>query len=384
MREASLRCLQCGRDAAYVSPFQTCPACGSDWLDILYDYGSVVGRDWIAPDEPGLWRYRALLPLRDAACTTSLGEGWTPLSRLDLLGPRIGHEQLYVKDEGRNPTGSFKARQATLLTSVLREAGIRELALCSTGNVAMAYAAYCARAGVDLTIFLPEGVPPLKEKLSRMFGARVILTGRSYYDSRALAKAHALERGITYSPGADNFVNRESLKTIAFELAEQLGWQAPDWYVQAVNGGSGPMGVWKGFWELQQLSLIDRTPRFACVQSELCAPMVDSFHRGLSRAEPVEPRTRIATLSYGTPGYSFHELSRIVRASGGTMVKVDEARVFQRIAELARVEGRLIAPASAVALEGALRLIEDGTIQPHERVVVNLTGDGVYSHEILS
>lgn len=379
---AFLVCIQCGREADYVDPFQRCEGCGSDWLDIRYDYASLRGTDWVASDDASMWRYRALLPLRDASAQNTLGEGWTPLARLARLGPALGHEHLYVKDEGRNPTGSFKARQASLVSSILRERGIDEIVICSTGNVAMAYAAYCARVGVALTVFLPELVPPLKQTVVEAYGARAIRLSASYYDTRAAAKAHARERGVLYDPGADNFVNRESKKTIALEIAEQLGWRAPDWYVQAVNGGPGPMGVDKGFAELRELGLIDRLPKIACVQSELCAPMVDSFLAGAERATPVEPRTRIVTLSYGTPGFSFAVLSDVVRRTGGTMIKVDEDRAFARIGELARTEGRLIAPAAAVAVEGVARLIEAGTIAADETVVINLTGEGVVCHEV--
>ena len=377
-----LRCLQCGAESIYVDPFQHCERCDSDWLDIIYDYQHFRGSSWIATQDASMWRYRELLPLSAGAAHNSLQEGWTPLARLDRLGASLGHARLYAKDEGRNPTGSFKARQASLVTSILRERGIGELVICSTGNVAMAYAAYCARVDVELTVFLPELVPPLKQKVVEAYGARAVRLPASYYDTRVAAKAHARERGILYDPGADNFVNRESKKTIAYEIAEQLGWRAPDWYVQAVNGGPGPMGVHKGFVELRAMGLIDRLPKIACVQSELCSPMVDSFLAGHERATPVVPRTRIVTLSYEAPGFSFAVLSEVVRASGGTMIKVDEDRAMARIGALARSEGRLIAPAAAVAVEGAARLIESGRIAADETVVVNLSGEGVVCHEV--
>jgi threonine synthase len=382
MRDLFLRCLPCGHEMAYLEPFQVCSRCESDWLSAVYDYRAVEGARWIDREQASMWRYRRLLPLRDLGKIVSMSEGWTPLSRLTRLGAKLGHERLHAKEESCNPTGSFKARQASLVTSVLVERGIREMVLCSTGNAAMAFAAYCARADVSLTAFLPDLVPPLKEKMVRLFGANVIQTGRSYYDTRAEAKAYAREKGLLYYPGADNFVNREAMKTIAFEMWEQLGQKAPDWYIQAVNGGPGPMGVSQGFHELRQMGLIDRVPKIGCVQSERCSPMVDSFHRGLDRAEPVVPTTRIVSLSYGTPGYSFHELSRIVRETGGTMLKVDEDRAFERIRELAVTEGRFLAPAAAVAVEGTIRMIEDGTIGQGEVVVIALTGDGVYAHEL--
>lgn len=377
-----LVCLQCRDESAYEDPFQHCGRCGSDWLDIVYDYQRLQGRDWIAADDPSMWRYRELLPVRDAAERNSLGEGWTPLIHLHRYGAQLGHARLYAKDEGRNPTGSFKARQASLVTSILRERGIEELVICSTGNVAMAYAAYCARVDVALTVFLPELVPPLKEKVVEAYGAKAVRLSASYYETRVAAKAYARERGIMYDPGADNFVNRESKKTIAFEIVEQLGGHAPDWYVQAVNGGPGPMGIHKGFEELLALGSIDRIPRIVCVQSELCSPMVDAFAAGLERANPVSPTTRIVTLSYGTPGFSYAVLSDVVRRSGGTMIKVDEDRAFARIRELAGREGLLIAPAAAVAIEGTARLIESGTIGAEQTVVVNLTGEGVVCHEV--
>jgi len=377
-----LVCLQCRHEAMYHDPFQHCEQCGSDWLDIIYDYERLKGSEWIATGDSSMWRYHQLLPVRDAAERNSSSEGWTPLLRLERFGAALGHARLYAKHEGRNPTGSFKARQASLVTSILRERGIGELVLCSTGNVAMAFAAYCARVDIALTVFLPELVPPLKEKVVRAYGAKAIRMQASYHETRIAAKAYARERGIMYDPGADNFVNRESKKTIAFEIAEQLGWAAPDWYVQAVNGGPGPMGVHKGFEELHALGLIDRIPRIVCVQSELCSPMVDSFAAGLERAEPVSPTTRIVTLSYGTPGFSYAVLSGVVRRSGGTMIKVDEDRAFARIGQLAKSEGVLVAPAAGVAIEGAARLIDSGVVGADQTVVVNLTGEGVVCHEV--
>ncbi len=379
---ANLICLQCDLQFDYQNPFQSCQQCGSDWLDVVFDGGRVIGTDWIG-DEHNLWRYFDLLPLENRDNIVSLHEGWTPLLRSGYLERELNHRPIYIKYDGRNPTGSFKARQASLMTSVFKERNMDGFVACSTGNVAMAYAAYCARAKLRFTAFLPASVPRVKEEFIRSCGAHVVRVDAGYDEARRQAKQYARDRGLFYDSGADCLVNRESKKTIAFELAEQLDWRAPDWYVQALNGGPGPMGVWKGFRELLRFGLIDKMPRIACIQTVQCSPMVDSYNQQLPVAQHVQPTTKIATLSYGQPGFSYVVLSRRIADCDGLMAKVDEDQALARLRKMARHDGQLHAPAAAVAIEGACQLIRQGAIGNAETVVINSTADGIYAHELI-
>jgi threonine synthase len=289
-----------------------------------------------------LWRYSPLLPLTEVPAGLPMGEGWTPLLRADNLGLLLGLPHLYIKDERRGPTASFKDRQAAVTTAVLRLAGVREAVVASTGNVALAYSAYCSRVGIQLWAFLTSRVPAAKMHEVALYGTQVVKV-TSTYDRKDLAAELPRVTAIT-STRRQRGIGR-SMKTIAFEVAEQLGavagasgWRAPDWYVQAVSGGVGPHGVWKGFHELVQMGLIDRIPRIAVIQAEGCAPMVRAWKAGLDEAEPVEaPSTRIFTLSTGDPGRSYTLLRRrLMEGTGGAFESVSDEEAIQAMHLLPR------------------------------------------------
>src|SRR5258708_28399392 len=265
-----------------------------------------------------------------------MGEGWPPLYRARALRDALGHPGLFIKDERQSPTGSFKDRQGTLSVTLLRHEGIRECGLASTGNAAAAYAAYCARAGIKLWVFLTSMVPAEKMRELGLYGAEVVRVTSTYDQAKQVAADLATRRGLYFDRGARGIPGKESMKTIAYEVAEQLGlelaegkrWIAPDWYLQAVSGGIGPLGVAKGFQELYQLGLIDRIPKLAIVQSEGCAPMVRAFERGLAVAEPVTPATRIAVLATGDPGHSYTMLREAILEHGGALTSRDDGQAL--------------------------------------------------------
>ncbi|MDZ4765039.1 MAG: pyridoxal-phosphate dependent enzyme [Chloroflexota bacterium] len=375
-------CLACHHIMPPNPMLTVCDLCGGNWLDAGYDYSGIDWRHTLGRRRTSMWRYEELLPLTEPAFRVSMGEGWTPLVRAERLGEALGHDHLFIKDERQSPTGSFKDRQGSLSVSILRQAGIRECVLASTGNAAAAYAAYCARAGIKLWVFLTSMVPSEKMRELGLYGAEVIKITGTYDEAKQIAADFAARRGIYLDTGARGVPGKESMKTLAFEIAEQLGlelsdgeqWIAPDWYVQAVSGGIGPLGVQKGFEELYQLGLIDKMPKLAIVQAEGCSPMVAAFEQGLNEAPPVVPATRITVLATGNPGKSYTLLRAAILRNGGTMTRADDGQTFRAMRNVARTEGYSVEPATAVAFAGLEQLIASGTIRPDEVVVINCSG----------
>ena len=389
-----LRCARCGWREPYQYPRSDCPQCGHDWLETRYDYPA-VRRLWdehLARRPFDMWRYRELLPLRDDAHRLSMGEGGTPLYPATNLSLMLGRPHIYVKDERQNPTGSFKDRQAALAISVMREQGITEAVVASTGNVAISYSAYSTRAGIKLWAFLTSTVPADKMREVALYGSEVIKVTATYDETKRVALSFAGRRNLMYDRGLKSIAARESMKTVAFEIAEQLGqllgpetpaqprcagqaWRAPDWYIQAVSGGLGPVGVWQGFTELEEMGLLSHRPRLACIQAEGCAPMVHSFRAGLEVAEPVRnPTTHIATVATGDPGAAYPFLRRVILEHGGTFEMVSDEEAFRAMHVLAKMDGISMEPAAAMAFAGLFKLVAEGTIAPDDVVVVNCSG----------
>ncbi|CAG1006015.1 partial Threonine synthase, partial [Anaerolineae bacterium] len=379
---SGVKCLDCGHEMPPVPLLNACEACGSSWLDATYNYVELQWPAQLNRRLTSLWRYEELLPLTDRTYRVTMGEGWTPLLHADRLGDVLGHNHLYIKDERQAPTSSFKDRQGAVSVSIMRQSGIEECVLASTGNAAATYAAYCARAGIKLWVFLTSAVPAEKMRELGLYGAEVIKITGTYDQAKKVAADFAARRNLHLDRGARGVPGKESMKTLAYEIAEQLGlevtngerWIAPDWYVQAVSGGIGPLGVQKGFEELYRLGLIDKVPKLAVVQVEGCAPMVRAFEQGLIEAEAVIPATRITVLATGDPGKSYSMLRQAILNYGGTMVAVDDGQAFRSMRRLARTEGFSVEPATAVAFAGLEKLLALGTIQPHETVVINCSG----------
>jgi threonine synthase len=373
----AVSCLECGHKMAADLFTARCSACGSVWLQACYDC-SALPDDWsalVAQRPASMWRYRELLPFPDTVQPVTMDEGWTPLLRAERLEQELGHTGLWIKDERRHPTGSFKDRQASFTVSALKAQGVKELVLASTGNAAAAYAAYCARAGIKLWTFLTSSVPAEKMRELALYGAEVIKITGTYDQAKKIAADFATRHGITYDKGAKGITGKESMKTIALEITEQMGWRAPDWYVQAVSGGIGPLGVLKGFQDLYAAGLIDRVPKIAVVQVEGCAPMVHSWEKDLSDAEPVyQPDTLITILGTGKPGMAYTILKQASDRYGGAMVAVSDGEAFRAMRRVARTEGFSMEPAASVAFAGCEKLLTQGYIQPGEQVIINCSG----------
>ena len=384
-----IKCLDCGHNAPYYPTSTNCPKCNSQWREAEYDY-ELIGKTLLAKlaGRPmDLWRYRELLPIRNPNVSLSLGEGGTPLIRAVNLGMMLGCPNIYIKDERQGPTSSFKDRQAAVTNAALKEAGITEMVAASTGNVAISYSAYASRAGMKLWAFVTSLVPGVKMREIALYGSQVIKITGSYDQCKQVASEFARQRHLYQDMGARTITSIEAMKTIAFEIAEQLtaiqgndGGQStplrtPDWYVQAISGGMGPIGVYKGFREMQQMGWTDHTPAFAPIQAEGCAPMVNSWKKGLEKAEPVlNPMTHIETLATGDPGRAYEFLRGHVNETHGAFESVSDEDAFRAMHVLAKMEGISAEPAAGVAFAGLFKLIRAGVIKPSDTVVVNCTG----------
>lgn len=391
-----IRCLDCGHAAPFTPNSMQCPNCNSQWREAEYDLNEVnkTFPSELAKRAFDLWRYRELLPIHNPNLTLRLGEGGTPLIQAANLGNMLGLPNLYIKDERQGPTSSFKDRQAAVTIATLKEAGITEMVAASTGNVAIAYSAYAARAGIKLWAFVTSLVPGVKMREIALYGSQVVKITGSYDQAKKIAAEFALQRGLYQDMGARTITAVEAMKTIAFEIAEQFTqlrgasgdtkWKTPDWYLQAVSGGMGPLGVYKGFLELKKLGLIDRIPAIVPIQAEGCSPMVDGWRKGLTKAEPVlTPSTRIETLATGDPGRTYAMLRERVIETNGTFESVSDEDAFRAMHVLAKLEGISAEPAAGVAFAGLFKLVRAGVIKPTDSVVVNCTGHTLPAEQFL-
>jgi threonine synthase len=411
-RAVITECPACQHQEPLDRPLLSCPNCGGEWLDACYEYDLLKDRwhEIVALRPFTMWRYWDLLPLRDPANILTMGEGGTPLLPATNLGMMLGRPHVFVKDERQGPTGSFKDRQASLAISVMKEQGITEAVVASTGNVAISYSAYSALAGIKLWAFLTSSVPADKMREVALYGTEVIKVTGTYDQTKGVAADFAERKGLHLDRGIKSFAAKESMKTVAFEIAEQLGWmldggglahgpvdpigvpssrshssappgratsklRAPDWYFQAVSGGLGPVGVWKGFRELHDMGLIDRLPKLACIQTSGCAPMVHSFAKGLEVAEPVtNPQTLITTVATGYPGLAYTYLRRVILEHGGIFRAVSDDDAFRAMHIMAKMDGISMEPAAGLAFAGLFEMVTAGIIKPDDVVVVNCSG----------
>lgn len=377
-KQIELHCTNCGHVMDFAEGTTTCTRCGENILQARYDLAALRENHWprqLATRKPGLWRYHELLPIYDTANIVTLGEGGTPLLRAQNLGVMLGLKNLYIKDERQGPTGSFKDRQAAVAISFMRERGIHEAVVASTGNVAIAYSAYAARAGIKLWAFLTSQVPGEKMREAALYGSEVIKVTGTYDATKAVAARYAQSKGLFLDRGIKSIAAVESMKTMAYEIAEDLDWRAPDWFIQGVSGGMGPIGVAKGFEELMRLGLVDKVPALGLVQSEGCAPMVHAFKAGQRIAVPVEnPQTLIATLSTGHPGRAYELLWDLMQRYGGAAESASDEEAFEAMRLLARVDGLSVEPATAVTFGGLFKMVRSGVIKPDDVVVLNCSG----------
>jgi threonine synthase len=372
-----LECTACGRRESADHLHGVCPACGKV-LYARYDLDAVrtaLPREALRDREPTLWRYRELLPVRDERAVVTLGEGMTPLLPAPRLGAALGCTSLLVKEEGLNPTGSFKARGQTVAVSRAVELGARALAIPSAGNAGGAMAAYAARAGVPAYVFMPRDVPTANIIECLLFGAHLHLVAGLISDCGALVRQGAAARGWFDLSTLREPYRQEGKKTMGYELAEQLGWALPDAILYPTGGGTGIVGMWKAFDEMERLGWIDgRRPRMISVQAAGCAPIVRAFERGERYAEPWSDAATAASGLRVPAAIGDYLILDAVRASGGTALAVDDATMIADMQVLAREEGISAAPEGAATLAAARELLARGFLRRDERIVLFNTG----------
>lgn len=374
-----LHCPKCGAVHAADRVIQTC-TCGAPLLAV-YDNEKIAGRihkEDLVFRPPTLWRYRELLPVRDAANIISLGEGMTPLIPLEKLGRELGLADLRLKDESPQPTGTFKARGASVGVSRARELGVRTLAMPTNGNAGGAWAAYCARAGIRAVLVMSRNAPAMNRMEIGMLGASLFLVGGVITDAGAVVNRAIAEYGWLNAATFKEPWRIEGKKTLGFELAEQFGWEVPDAVLVPCGGGLGIIGIYKGLRELQKIGWIgSRLPRLIAVQSTGCAPMVRAFQEG---RQDVDFWENAKTCAFGItaprPVGAFLTLEAI-RKTNGCAVAVDDAAILRAQKELAAREGCHVCPEGAATVAALPELRCDGVIGPKDRVVLLNTGTGL-------
>ena len=358
--------------------------CGGPLL-VRYDLAAVREawtRDQVREGPPSMWRYAPVLPPAEPSIVT-LGEGWTPLLPAPRLGKRLGARDLWIKDEGLNPTGSFKARGLSCAVSMAVELGVREMAIPSAGNAASALAAYAAAAGIAAHIFMPCDVPQANYIECQAYGAHVTLVDGLISDCGKRVAAGVAAHGWYDISTLKEPYRIEGKKTMGYEVAEQFGWELPDVIFYPTGGGVGMIGMWKAFDEMQALGWIGaKRPKMIAVQVEGCQPVVRAFERGEARTQFWEHAATVAAgLRVPKPLGDFLVLDA-VRASGGTAIAVSDQELLDAGIQLARDEGIFAAPEGAACIAALQKLLASGFLQADERIVIYNTGSGLKYLEV--
>lgn len=375
-----LECTNCAARFEAGQLHTVCSKCGKP-LYVRYDLETIrrrIRREDFHLREASLWRYSELLPVPDKVERFSLGEGWTPLLRASRLAARLGLSHLWIKDESRNPTATFKARGMAVAVTMACHLGAKKLAVPSAGNAAGALAAYAARAGVEAWLFMPKDAPSANLIESAAAGAHVILIDGLITDCAAeLAKRKNAEGWFDLSTLKEPY-RVEGKKTLGYELAEQLDWQLPDVIIYPTGGGTGLLGMWKAFNEMETLGWISqKRPRMIAVQAAGCQPIVTAFRENQRfAAEYPNARTQASGLRVPSAIADFLILDA-VRASRGVAVAVTDAEMIEGAREIARLEGLFVAPESGAGWAALKRLCREEIIQADESVVLFNTGAGL-------
>ena len=381
-----LACRECGRPYP-AEALHVCEYCFGP-LEVVYDYDavrSVISRERIAAGPTSIWRYADLLPAQ-ARGPVSLGAGFTPLVRAERLAAELGLGELWVKNDTLNPTGSFKDRVVSVALTKARELGFKVAACASTGNLANSVAAHAAHAGMESVVFIPHDLEQAKVVTTAVYGGRLVAVKGNYDEVNRLC-AELAGQHPTWA-----FVNvnirtyyAEGSKTLAFEVAEQLGWRAPDHVVVPIASGSQLTKVSKGFEELHKVGLLDEAPsvRVSGAQATGCSPVATAFAEQSDLIRPQKPRTIAKSLAIGNPADGWYALD-VVRSTGGAVASVTDDEIVEGIRLLARTEGIFAETAGGVTIATLAKLAAQGVVRPDERVVAYVTGHGLKTIDAVS
>jgi threonine synthase len=383
-----LKCPKCGGEYAVKPDFTTCPACHQDIehlsvLDLVYDYSALkevlISNNILFNSRncysKGIWRFKELLADVPPEFQFTLGEGHTPIIRASLLGKDYGIEELYLKNETGNPTGSYKDRLAPVIVAKAKEAGAEAISLVSSGNMAAAVAAYAALAEIKTYVILPPDTPGEKIAQIRLYGGHTLKVKGTGSDRISLNEAAVREPGWFNGNSPFTPYGSEGVKTMAYEEWEYFGSALPDWIVLPVGFADNLVGHWKGFRDLQNLGLIDKQPKLAGVQPEGSPSFVDGFLAGKDEAIPGKQETIAGGISQRVTLNAYLGL-KAVRETGGTALTVTDAELLEAERELALKAGIFAEPTGVAGLAGARKMRQQGIIKAGERVLVVVTGSG--------
>ena len=375
-----LECAACAAQYPAGQLYNLCEKCGKPLL-VRYDLSKAamsLTKESLSSRPSSMWRYREVMPVNSDENIVSLGEGFTPLLHAPRLGKSLGMGELYIKDESLNPTGSFKARGMSAAVSMAKELGVKKVAAPSAGNAAGALAAYAARAGMEAHLFMPRDTPRANVVESIELGAHVTLIDGLITDCGAeVAKRKDAEGWFDVSTLKEPY-RVEGKKTLGYELAEAMGWTLPDVIIYPTGGGTGLIGMWKAFDEMEEMGWIgSMRPRMVTVQSKGCAPIVTAFEKGERFADMFPNATTVASGLRVPKAIGDFLILDAIRASGGSAVAVSDADLIAAVREIGAAEGVFAAPEGGACLPALRKLIERGEVERDERVVLFNTGAGV-------
>ncbi|MDQ4122967.1 MAG: threonine synthase [Acidobacteriota bacterium] len=380
MNVTNLYCSNCAETYEPNKLYNLCAACGKPLL-VNYDLGQAartLTRESLKSRVASLWRYREVLPVESDENIVSLGEGLTPLHKTERLGGKLGLSNLYIKDESLNPTASFKARGMSAAVSMAKELGVTKVAAPSAGNAAGALAAYAAKAGMEAYLFVPKDTPRACVIECEQLGANVTLVDGLITDcGKIVAERKEREGWFDVSTLKEPY-RVEGKKTMGYELAEQMNWELPDVVLYPTGGGTGLVGMWKAFDEMEKMGWIsDKRPRMITVQSLGCPPIVRAFHEGLNTGAEIENAHTVASGLRVPKAIGDFILLDILRKSGGTAVAVTDEELVADVREIGAATGIFAAPEGGACLSALKKMIEQGEVGNDERIVIFNTGSGL-------
>ena len=361
-------------------------SCGSPLL-VRYDLKkatAALAKSSLQGRSATLWRYRELLPVQDDINVVSLGEGFTPLLEAKTLSLELGLRRVWIKDEAQNPTGSFKDRGLCLAVSRAKELGVKKLAIPSAGNAGGSLSAYAARAGIEAHVFMPKDTPAANQIEAQQYGARLTLVDGLINDcGRIIAERKAAEGWFDVSTLKEPY-RVEGKKTMGYEIAEQLNWKLPDVIIYPTGGGTGLIGMWKAFAEMEEMGWIgnDR-PRMVSVQASGCAPIVRAFEQGKDTAEPWQNAKTVASGLRVPQAVADFLMLRALRESNGTALSVSDDDMLEEIPRIGRAEGIFFCPEGAACVAALRHLVKQGWIKPSDEVVIFNTATGLKYLDVL-
>ena len=376
----NLECTYCGETFSADEPMRLCDKCGKV-LYPRYDISTAsknFTRDLLRDRAPNMWRYFEMMPIREESNIVTLGEGFTPIFETKALGAKIGSNALFLKDEGLNPTASFKARGLSAAVSKAKELGLKKLTMPSAGNAAGAMASYAARAGLEAFVFMPQDAPEANQKEVIVSGGNLNLIDGLISDAGIISRGKAAEMDLFDVSTLQEPYRVEGKKTMGYEIAEQSDWQLPDNIIYPTGGGTGIVGMWKAFQEMEDLGWISsKRPKMFAIQAENCAPIVRAFENGTEFAEPWENASTMAAGMRVPSAIGDYLILNAIRESGGCALTVSDAEMADMTNIIGSLEGFFVCPEGAATACGAQKLIQYGLIDTEETTLLLNTGSGL-------